>query len=105
MTTISVTPPIRPPQVTEAPAAQHAPASASGSEAKPTSAIYFSPAVQIDPVTEQAVWVVRDPETGAVIRQFPRDATIRAYLAQSSSAGTPTPDKEVGVGSQIEGSK
>lgn len=102
MTTISLTPPVRPLQAAEISAQQTASAPASIDVPKPKGPSYFSPVVRIDPRTETAVWEVRDPQTGKVTQQFPREATINAYRAQSAEttaapvvhrAGTEEPAK------------
>ncbi len=83
MTTISLTPPVRALQAVDISAQQAAPTPASNGIPKPRSPSYFSPVVRIDPQTAVAVWEVRDPDTGAVMLQFPREATIKAYRAQA----------------------
>ena len=86
MTTISLTPSVRPPQAADITAQQAVPAPAPGDIPKPKSPSYFSPVVRIDPQTAVAVWEVRDPVTGNVVLQFPREATIKAYRAQTAEA-------------------
>jgi hypothetical protein len=94
MTTISLTPPIRPPQATDASTGQRPTSPHSSDVAKPQTALYFSPVVRIDPQTEVAVWEIRDPETGKVTRQYPREATLKAYHAQSSEPGAAAASKD-----------
>ena len=79
MMTVSQTPPIALPQAIDqtmqrassAPAPQEAP--------KVSYAIYYSPVVRIDPRTQQAVWEIRDPQSGRVVQQFPSEAQLKAY--------------------------
>ena len=54
---------------------------------------YFSPVVRIDPKTEQAVWEVRDPTTGQVVKQYPSEEKLRAYRVQSAAAAQETERK------------
>ncbi|HLG87226.1 MAG TPA: hypothetical protein VKZ79_08520 [Alphaproteobacteria bacterium] len=84
MTTISLTPSVRLPQAADIATQQAAHAPAPNDAPKPKSPSYFSPVVRIDPQTEIAVWEIRDPQTGKVLVQFPREATIKAYRAQAT---------------------
>jgi len=92
MTTVSQTPsvafsqPVDPaaPRSRPAPAAQDAPRARYG--------MYFSPVVRIDPQTQQAVWQVRDPQSGRVVQQFPTEAQLRAYREAAAPHGA-TPSK------------
>jgi hypothetical protein len=93
MTTISLKPSIRPPPAVDTSPQHPAATVASADIAKPRNPSYFSPVVRIDPKTEVAVWEVRDPQTGQVVQQFPREATIKAYSAQSAA---PVPAEKSG---------
>lgn len=91
MTSILPTAPIRVPQVADAAQPKPAPAPDSEAKAKPVGALYFSPFVKIDPKTGEVAWAVRDPETGDVIRQWPRAHTTNAYQAHQTPADVSPP--------------
>ncbi len=61
-------------QVETSPPEQHEPAKSSAA-----SAIYYSPAMQIDPEANMAIFVVRNSETGAVINQYPSKKVVEEY--------------------------
>ena len=42
-------------------------------------AIYYSPALKIDPQTQIVIYIQRDPGTGDIIRQYPSQEVVKAY--------------------------
>jgi len=57
-----------------------APASDTAKAKSPaSSAIYFSPSMQIDHEASMAIFVVRNSETGAVINQYPSKKVVEEY--------------------------
>lgn len=64
-----------------------------------TAALYFSPALRVDPDTQLVIYIQRNSETGDVIRQYPSEEVVKAYkqtlqekLGNSSHTAAPKPD-------------
>ena len=83
MTNVSLSAPIRPPQPADSPAHPPVARPSPDNQAKPVSSLYFSPIVRIDPKTEAVVWEFRNPETGEIVRQYPKDQSIQAYQSHA----------------------
>jgi len=74
------------PQAVDQAASQPVPAPGSDDKAKGVNFVYFSPIVRIDPESSVAVWEIRDPDTGEIVRQFPPETTIKAYHRQIAAS-------------------
>lgn len=48
------------------------------------SAVFFSPAIKIDPGANMAIYVVRNSETGEVINQYPNKKVVDEYRQVSA---------------------
>jgi hypothetical protein len=79
MITVSQTPPVAFSQPVDPAAQRSRPAPTAQDSPKSRYGMYYSPVVRIDPQTQQAVWEVRDPQSGRIVQQFPSEAQLRAY--------------------------
>ena len=49
----------------------------------PTAAIFFSPAIKVDPQSHTVIYEQRDPKTGDVINQYPSKHVVDEYRRQA----------------------